>query len=148
MGATCTAGPAAVPRPHANWQSPALPKRATAFALRVAVLRCLCRQLPARPSLARSGLALNARRRFELLGKHPALQDKPGAAALAPSNHSVDFHDVCFQASGGAWEELAAAAQAADAGALHRAAAAQHVRYVTCTLCTKVVVQCGQKLVV
>ncbi|KAL4420506.1 hypothetical protein ABPG75_010162 [Micractinium tetrahymenae] len=39
---------------------------------------------------------------FELLGKHPALQDKPGATALAPQNHTLNFHDVCFQYSDGA----------------------------------------------
>ncbi|PSC71777.1 ATP-binding cassette sub-family B member mitochondrial [Micractinium conductrix] len=39
---------------------------------------------------------------FDLLGQHPALQDKPGAAALAPRDLTVAFHDVCFQYSDGA----------------------------------------------
>ncbi|KAI3430799.1 hypothetical protein D9Q98_009211 [Chlorella vulgaris] len=39
---------------------------------------------------------------FELLGQQPELQDKPGAATLMPTNHTVNFHDVCFQYSDGA----------------------------------------------
>lgn len=46
---------------------------------------------------------LDMEQMFQLLGTHPALQDKAGAKALVPAERqTLDFHEVCFQYTDGA----------------------------------------------